>query len=75
MNLVLDKARKKLIEMGLPPPHAFIRRRIRTEQGHDSSTETYLTDEEYENFLVSWWRIGSRESEPEHLTGSFSQRS
>jgi hypothetical protein len=52
MNLVLDKAGKKLIEMGLLPPHTLSYDVVcELNKATILRTETYLTDEEYENFL------------------------
>ena len=52
MNLVLDKAGKELIAMGLLPPHTLSYDIVcELNKATILRTETYLTDEEYRKFL------------------------
>lgn len=52
MNPVLDKAGKKLIKMGLLPPHTLSYDIVcELNKATILRTETYLTDEEYRKFL------------------------
>jgi hypothetical protein len=52
VNLVLDKAGKKLIAMGLLPPHTLSYDIVcELNKATILRTETYLTDDEYKRFL------------------------
>ena len=52
MNLVIDKAGKELIAMGLLPPHTLSYDIVcELNKATILRTETYLTDEEYRKFL------------------------
>jgi len=63
MNLVLDKAGKELIAMGLLPPHTLSYDIVcELNKATILRTETYLTDEEYRKFLdvmVENWKQGN----------------
>ena len=63
MNFVLDKAGKKLIAMGLLPPHTLSYEVVcELNKATILRVETYLTDEEYKTFLdvkVENWKKGN----------------